>query len=170
MNRKICTLLVFTSRLAGFLTIFPPLMLILKLNFCASNVIDHFSCDYPYFTVFMLRYMAVREDYLLLFLRYSVIQTSISDSVLHMHHNHHIENSICQPEEKGFLHLFLSVDCHLHLLWNLYICVCQAFSNRKHIIDQRSSCSQHFSCSHFEHFYLYLEKSTSKTSFQRPDS
>ncbi|XP_040610217.1 olfactory receptor 6C3-like [Mesocricetus auratus] len=46
MNQKVCTLLVFTSWLAGFLTIFPPLMLVLKLDFCASNVIDHFSCDY----------------------------------------------------------------------------------------------------------------------------
>jgi olfactory receptor len=46
MNRKICTLLVFTSWLAGFLTIFPPLIFILKLDFCASNVIYHFSCDY----------------------------------------------------------------------------------------------------------------------------
>ncbi|XP_076776868.1 olfactory receptor 6C3-like [Arvicanthis niloticus] len=46
MNQKVCTLLVLTSWLAGFLTIFPPLMLVLKLDFCASNVIDHFSCDY----------------------------------------------------------------------------------------------------------------------------
>lgn len=46
MNKKICTLLVFSSWLAGFLTIFPPLMLVLQLDFCASNIIDHFSCDY----------------------------------------------------------------------------------------------------------------------------
>ncbi|XP_003476278.1 olfactory receptor 6C3-like [Cavia porcellus] len=46
MNKKICVLLVLSSCLAGFLTIFPPLMLILHLDFCASNVIDHFSCDY----------------------------------------------------------------------------------------------------------------------------
>ncbi|CAO2581802.1 Olfactory receptor 6C3 [Lemmus lemmus] len=46
MSQKVCTLLVLTSWLAGFLTIFPPLMLVLKLDFCASNVIDHFSCDY----------------------------------------------------------------------------------------------------------------------------
>ncbi|XP_052609777.1 olfactory receptor 6C3-like [Peromyscus californicus insignis] len=46
MNQKVCTLLVLASWLAGFLTIFPPLMLVLKLDFCASNVIDHFSCDY----------------------------------------------------------------------------------------------------------------------------
>ncbi|XP_006998810.3 olfactory receptor 6C3-like [Peromyscus maniculatus bairdii] len=46
MSQKVCTLLVLVSWLAGFLTIFPPLMLVLKLDFCASNVIDHFSCDY----------------------------------------------------------------------------------------------------------------------------
>ena len=46
MNKKICILLVFSSWLGGFLTIFPPLMLILQLDFCASNIIDHFSCDY----------------------------------------------------------------------------------------------------------------------------
>ncbi|XP_048206227.1 olfactory receptor 6C3-like [Perognathus longimembris pacificus] len=46
MSKKTCILLVCVSWLAGFLTIFPPLMLVLKLDFCASNVIDHFSCDY----------------------------------------------------------------------------------------------------------------------------
>ncbi|XP_021484932.1 olfactory receptor 6C3-like [Meriones unguiculatus] len=46
MSQKVCILLVLTSWLAGFLTIFPLLMLILKLDFCASNVIDHFCCDY----------------------------------------------------------------------------------------------------------------------------
>ncbi|XP_004601631.2 olfactory receptor 6C3-like [Sorex araneus] len=46
MSKKVCTLLVSISWLAGFLTIFPPLMLVLQLDFCASNVIDHFCCDY----------------------------------------------------------------------------------------------------------------------------
>ncbi|KAB0372950.1 hypothetical protein FD755_015703 [Muntiacus reevesi] len=46
MNKKICTLLAFSSWLRGFLTIFPPLMLILQLDFCPSNIVDHFFCDY----------------------------------------------------------------------------------------------------------------------------
>ncbi|XP_012875429.1 PREDICTED: olfactory receptor 6C3-like [Dipodomys ordii] len=46
MSKKICILLVCVSWLAGFLFVFPLLMLVLKLDFCASNVIDHFSCDY----------------------------------------------------------------------------------------------------------------------------
>ncbi|EDL24651.1 olfactory receptor 775 [Mus musculus] len=46
MNQKVCTLLVLTSWLIGFLSIFPLIMLIHKLDFCASNTIDHFCCDY----------------------------------------------------------------------------------------------------------------------------
>ncbi|XP_021061053.1 olfactory receptor 6C3-like [Mus pahari] len=59
MNQKVCTLLVLTSWLAGFLTIFPPLMLVLKLDFCASNVIDHFSCDY--FPILQLSFSDTRS-------------------------------------------------------------------------------------------------------------
>ncbi|XP_037702530.1 olfactory receptor 6C1 [Choloepus didactylus] len=46
MNRQVCTLLVFSSWLTSFLIIFPALLLVLKLDYCSSNVIDHFTCDY----------------------------------------------------------------------------------------------------------------------------
>nr|XP_012305981.1 olfactory receptor 6C1 [Aotus nancymaae] len=46
MNQRVCTLLVFTSWLVSFLIIFPALMLLLKLDYCRSNIIDHFTCDY----------------------------------------------------------------------------------------------------------------------------
>ena len=46
MSRKLCSLLMLCAWLGGFLTIFPPLMLLLQLDYCASNVIDHFLCDY----------------------------------------------------------------------------------------------------------------------------
>ncbi|XP_028711321.1 olfactory receptor 6C3-like [Peromyscus leucopus] len=46
MNQKVCTILVLIAWLGGFLFIFPLVILVLKLDFCASNVIDHFSCDY----------------------------------------------------------------------------------------------------------------------------
>nr|XP_025843572.1 olfactory receptor 6C75-like [Vulpes vulpes] len=45
MSSRVCFLLVFSSWLAGFLVIFPPVILVLKLDFCASNIIDHFVCD-----------------------------------------------------------------------------------------------------------------------------
>ncbi|XP_008581176.1 PREDICTED: olfactory receptor 6C1 [Galeopterus variegatus] len=46
MNHRVCTLLVFASWLVSFLIIFPALMLLLKLDYCGSNIIDHFTCDY----------------------------------------------------------------------------------------------------------------------------
>ncbi|XP_055448293.1 olfactory receptor 6C6-like [Psammomys obesus] len=45
MNSKVCHLLVLSSWVTGFLVIFPPLLLGLKLDFCASKTIDHFLCD-----------------------------------------------------------------------------------------------------------------------------
>ncbi|XP_059260896.1 olfactory receptor 6C75 [Mustela nigripes] len=45
MSSRVCFLLVFSSWLAGFLVIFPPVMLLLKLDFCDSNIINHFICD-----------------------------------------------------------------------------------------------------------------------------
>ncbi|XP_008254814.1 olfactory receptor 6C75 [Oryctolagus cuniculus] len=45
MSGRVCVLLVFSSWLAGFLIIFPPIIFLLQLDFCASNVIDHFICD-----------------------------------------------------------------------------------------------------------------------------
>ncbi|XP_004429255.1 PREDICTED: olfactory receptor 6C6-like [Ceratotherium simum simum] len=45
MSNKMCYHLVLSSWTAGFLITFPPLILGLKLEFCASKVIDHFMCD-----------------------------------------------------------------------------------------------------------------------------
>ncbi|XP_038170713.1 olfactory receptor 6C3 [Arvicola amphibius] len=46
MSRRLCTLFVLCAWLGGFLTVFPPLMLLLQQDYCASNVIDHFACDF----------------------------------------------------------------------------------------------------------------------------
>uniref|UniRef100_A0A671DYA2 Olfactory receptor n=2 Tax=Rhinolophus ferrumequinum TaxID=59479 RepID=A0A671DYA2_RHIFE len=45
MNSKVCYQLVLSSWVTGFLIIFPPLVMGLKLEFCASRVIDHFMCE-----------------------------------------------------------------------------------------------------------------------------
>ncbi|KAM5332398.1 olfactory receptor 6C6 [Glossophaga mutica] len=45
MNSKVCSQLVLSSWVTGFLIIFPPLIMGLKLDFCASRVIDHFMCE-----------------------------------------------------------------------------------------------------------------------------
>ncbi|XP_051032265.1 olfactory receptor 6C74 [Phodopus roborovskii] len=45
MSSRICNLLVLASWLSGFLIIFPPLIMGLQLDFCATNTVDHFFCD-----------------------------------------------------------------------------------------------------------------------------
>ncbi|XP_032203761.1 olfactory receptor 6C76-like [Mustela erminea] len=45
MDSRVCNQLVISSWLAGFLIIFPPVIMGLQLDFCDSNIIDHFTCD-----------------------------------------------------------------------------------------------------------------------------
>ncbi|XP_016069841.1 PREDICTED: olfactory receptor 6C70 [Miniopterus natalensis] len=45
MSSRVCHQLVLSSWVTGFLVIFLLLILVLNLDFCASNIIDHFICD-----------------------------------------------------------------------------------------------------------------------------
>uniref|UniRef100_A0A4X2KH18 Olfactory receptor n=1 Tax=Vombatus ursinus TaxID=29139 RepID=A0A4X2KH18_VOMUR len=45
MSDRVCSQLVISSWLVGFLIIFPPVIMGLQLEFCDSNIIDHFTCD-----------------------------------------------------------------------------------------------------------------------------
>ncbi|XP_006859632.1 PREDICTED: olfactory receptor 6C68-like [Chrysochloris asiatica] len=45
MSIKVCKTMVICCWMAAFIIILPPFSLILNLEFCDSNVIDHFGCD-----------------------------------------------------------------------------------------------------------------------------
>ncbi|XP_008562835.1 PREDICTED: olfactory receptor 6C2-like [Galeopterus variegatus] len=45
MNERVCIILVFCCWLIGLIVILPPLSLAIQLEFCNSNLIDHFGCD-----------------------------------------------------------------------------------------------------------------------------
>ena len=45
MNERGCTILVLCCWLIGLIVILPPLILGVQLDFCNSNLIDHFGCD-----------------------------------------------------------------------------------------------------------------------------
>ncbi|KAM4839274.1 olfactory receptor 6C2-like [Urocitellus parryii] len=48
MNSRVCGKLVFCCWIIAVLIILPPLIMILNLEFCDSNIIDYFFCDsYP---------------------------------------------------------------------------------------------------------------------------
>nr|XP_006995158.2 olfactory receptor 6C4-like [Peromyscus maniculatus bairdii] len=46
MSNKVCTLLVLCSWLSGFLVILFPIIMTSQLDLCASNVLNHYYCDY----------------------------------------------------------------------------------------------------------------------------
>ncbi|XP_029811334.1 olfactory receptor 6C2-like [Suricata suricatta] len=45
MNERVCAILVLSCWVIGLIVILPPLSLGLQLDFCNSNLIDHFVCD-----------------------------------------------------------------------------------------------------------------------------
>ncbi|XP_075408965.1 olfactory receptor 6C2-like [Tenrec ecaudatus] len=45
MNSRACWVLIFCCWVSGLSVIIPPLILVLKLEFCDSNILDHFACD-----------------------------------------------------------------------------------------------------------------------------
>ncbi|XP_006165620.1 olfactory receptor 6C4-like [Tupaia chinensis] len=46
MSNRVCIQLVLCSWLGGFLIILSPIILTSQLDFCASNVLNHYYCDY----------------------------------------------------------------------------------------------------------------------------
>ncbi|KAF7478303.1 Hypothetical predicted protein [Marmota monax] len=46
MSSRVCTQLVLCSWLGGLLAIVPPITLMSQVDFCASNVLNHYFCDY----------------------------------------------------------------------------------------------------------------------------
>ncbi|XP_004429523.1 PREDICTED: olfactory receptor 2AP1-like [Ceratotherium simum simum] len=46
MSRRLCIRLVLCSWFSGFLVVIVPYEMALKLPFCASNIINHYCCDY----------------------------------------------------------------------------------------------------------------------------
>ncbi|XP_057342781.1 olfactory receptor 6C2-like [Manis pentadactyla] len=45
MSDRVCTILVLLCWLTGLIVILPPLSLGVQLDFCNSNLVDHFGCD-----------------------------------------------------------------------------------------------------------------------------
>ncbi|XP_038601197.1 olfactory receptor 6C75-like [Tachyglossus aculeatus] len=45
MSRGVCTLLVLCSFISSYLIVFPPVVMIARLDFCDSNILNHFICD-----------------------------------------------------------------------------------------------------------------------------
>ncbi|XP_043855608.1 olfactory receptor 6C4-like [Dromiciops gliroides] len=47
MNKRLCLYLVLSSWFSGFMVVIGPHIMTVMLPFCASNIINHYCCDYP---------------------------------------------------------------------------------------------------------------------------
>ena len=115
MNHRVCTLLVLASWLASFLIIFPLLMLFIHLDYCKSNAINHFTCDY-----FPLLQLSCSNTKLLEVMGFSsaVFTLMFTLTLIILSYTYIIRTILRIPstnQDKGLFHVFFPHDCHLHL-------------------------------------------------------
>ena len=124
MNNMVCRRLILCCWMAGLLIIIPPLSLGLHLEFCDSNVIDHFFCDAVPLLKIMLRNVAYRANDHSLCSVDLYHDPPVCYSVVCIHHQDHFTIPFCPAKEKGIFHMFFPFDCGLHHLWKLYFHLC----------------------------------------------
>ena len=129
MNRKVCHQFVLSSWITGFLIIFPPLVLELKLGFYASKIIDQFLCDtspilqlsytdthIPELMAFVLVVVTLVVTLLLVVLSYTYIVKN------------HSKIAFCSTTNKSLFHLLLTHGCWVYHLWELYFYIYEIIS------------------------------------------
>ena len=107
MSKKVCYQLVLSSWAVGFLVTFPPVLLAMKLEFCASRVIDYFVCDTsPVLQISYTDNSYPRIDFIWLSCWNTHGYIIVSDAFLYIYYQDHSKHSICSEKNKSFPHMF----------------------------------------------------------------
>ena len=128
MNSRVCGGLVICCWIAGCLVIFPPASLGLELEFCDSNIIDHFLCDASCVKNLLFRHMVPRTDGFYHCCVDCHWDISVCVSVLYIHHQDYHKVAFGSAKNEGLFYLLFSPDCGFYHLWKLYFHLCQTFS------------------------------------------
>lgn len=160
MSHKVCYQLVGSSWLAGFLVIFPPLTMGLQLDFCDTNVIDHFTCDSA---PLLHRHKHSRAHELCSGCADSHVHLDAGHPLLLLHPQDDAENPLSPTEKKGLFNLLLPHDCCLHLLWKLHLHVRENLSKGGGCFDKGGGHAQHLCGSYAESIYLHLKEPAGET-------
>ena len=167
MSKKVCCQLVLSSWAVGFLVTFPPVLLGMKLEFCASIVIDYFVCDTsPVLQISCTDNSYPRIDFIWLSYWNTHGHIIVSDAFLYIYYEDHSKHSVCSENNKGFSHMFFSYDCSLPYLWQLYLQLHAAICKRKGDSVQRCSCYLYLSCPCIKHFQLHSRNQQVKQAFK----
>ena len=122
MSNRVCHQLVFSSWATGFLMIFPPVILGLKLEFCDSNVIDHFICD----SSPIIQISCSDTHFLeLMSLFFGCGDTDghidASNPLLCVYHQDNSQIPFYTTKNQNLFYLFFPHDCSFHFLWKLHL-------------------------------------------------
>ena len=164
-NHRVCTLLVLASSLASFFITFPLLMFSLQLEYCKSNVIEHYTCNFSP----ILKFSCSDTKFLEIMVFSCAVFTLIFTLALIILSYTHIIRTISEDpfhhsEDKGLFHMFIPHDCHLHLLRKLHFHVHESISKGQGLFEQGGGCAKHLSSPYAEPLYLYPKESTSQAS------
>ena len=128
MNSRVCVWLVTCCWIAGWLVIFPPLCLGLNLEFCDSNVIDHFLCDASAVLKISCSDTQFIEQMVVTLAVLINIVTFLCHYILHIHHQCHPKVPFLPAKTEDLFYLLYSLDCGFYHLWQLYFHLCQTLS------------------------------------------
>lgn len=107
MSKKVCYQLGLSSWAVGFLVTFPPVLLVIKLEFSASRVIDYFVCGTsPVLQISCTDNSYPRIDFIWLSCWNTHGHIIVSDAFLHIYYQDHSKHSICSEKNKSFSHMF----------------------------------------------------------------
>ena len=127
MNPTVCRRHVFCSWVAGLFILIPSLSLGLKLEFCDSNIIDHFTCDaFPLLKVMCSDTWSMEQTVLIC----AVLTLIITLVCVVLSYVYIIKTVLRFPsaqQEKSLLYLLFPHDCGFHHLWQLHLHLHQAF-------------------------------------------
>ncbi|XP_054850387.1 olfactory receptor 6M1-like [Eublepharis macularius] len=119
MNSRVCTWLVLGCWMGAFLSTIGPIVLLFQLNFCASNVINHFFCDYA-----PIIKLSCNDVHFILALE-SILSTIVllsSLSVTGVSYAYIITTIVRMQSTKGRLKAFSTCTSHLTVASTFYGC------------------------------------------------
>ncbi|KAM5152769.1 olfactory receptor 5V1-like [Mantella aurantiaca] len=117
MNTKICTQMVSTAWVIGFLTSLVHTLCILRLNFCDSNIINSFFCDLP--QLFLLSCTDTFINVLVMFL-VGILMGSGALSMTFVPYIRIFRTIIGIQSQKGKLKAFSTCTSHLTVVFIFY--------------------------------------------------
>ncbi|EFB23824.1 hypothetical protein PANDA_021272, partial [Ailuropoda melanoleuca] len=164
MNPRVCILLVFSSWLISFLIIFPALMLLLNLNYCRSNIIDHFTCDYcP-----LLQLSCSDTKFLeIMGFSWSLFTLMFTLAIIILSYVYIIRTIVRLPSASQRTKAFSTCSSHMIVISISYgSCIFMYIkpSAKDSVSEQGSCCAEHLSSPHAEPLYLQPKEPASQVS------